>query len=203
MKKTMMVLLVVLFLVPAGLFAGIFDLSIGATAQYNSAVSVSEGIEWQDGMADVENYAFGPDLRLRVLFAEVDVAGLYSQIPSGHKIGGIVTGGLSLDLLGLVRVGLGIGPRLSVEFDDAWGNATVFDTAGNPIDGDTDLETAFMNAPMTYRATADLKLGKMLVGLNYIIDSAGFTFEDSDYTKLEPNFDAGGTVGVSLLFTLF
>jgi hypothetical protein len=203
MKKTMMVLAMVLLLVPAGLFAGIFDLSLGATAQYNGSVSVEEGFEWQEGMSDPENYAFGADVRMRVLFAEVGVAGLYSTLDTGHKIEGIVTGGVSLDLLGLVRVGLGMGPRLSVEFDEDWGNATVYGADGYPIDEDTDFEAAFMNAKMTYRATADLKLGSLLFGINYTIDSDGFTFEEGNYDKMLPNFENGGSIGASVLITLF
>src|SRR5690554_2632494 len=92
MKKTMLVLLLILLLVPAGLFAGIFNLSIGATAQYNGAVDVSEGIEWQDGFGEIENWSFGPDLRLRFLFVEVDSAALYSKVDYGHKLSGILTG---------------------------------------------------------------------------------------------------------------
>ena len=204
MKKTMLVLGMVLLLVPAGLFAGIFDLSVGATAQYNGVINVDEGINWEDGMADVENYAFGADMRMRVLFAEVGVSGLYSSLDNGHnKIEGIVTGGVSLDLLGLVRVGLGMGPRLSVEFDEDWGNATVYDGDGVEVTEDTDFESAFMNAKMTYRATADLKLGNMLFGLNYTIDSDGFTFENGNYDKMMPNFEDGGSLGASFLITLF
>lgn len=203
MKKTMMVLVMVLLLVPAGLFAGIFDLSIGATAQYNGSISVEDDLEWQDGMSDIENYAFGADMRLRVLFAEVGVAGLYSDISGGHKIEGIVTGGISLDLLGLVRVGLGMGPRLSVLFDEDWGNATVYGADGLPIDEDTDFEAAFMNAKMTYRATADIKLGNLLFGINYTIDSDGFTFKEGNYDKMLPKFENGGSLGASVLITLF
>lgn len=202
MKKTLMVLLVVLFLVPAGLFAGIFDLSLGATTQYNGNYSVQDGLSWEEGMNKIENYAFGPDIRMRLLFVELDIAALYSKLDTGHKFSGIATGGLSLDLLGLLRVGVGMGPRLTAVFDEDWGNAKVLDPSGNEIDEDTDFALAFMNAPMTYRITADLKLGKILVGLNYMIDS-GFTFEKLNYDKLIPDFSTGGAIGASVLFTLF
>lgn len=203
MKKTMMVLAMVLLLVPAGLFAGIFDLSVGATAQYNGSVSVESGFEWQEGMSDIENYAFGADMRIRVLFAEVGVAGLYSALPDGHKIEGIVTGGVSLDLLGLVRVGLGMGPRVSASFDSDWSNAMFYGPNNVELDEGTDFETAFMKAPMSYRATADLKLGSLLFGINYTIDSDGFTFEEGNYDKMLPNFENGGSLGASVLITLF
>ena len=201
MKKTMLVLIIAMLLVPAGLFAGIFDLSIGATAQYNGSLVIEE-MEWQEGMADINNYEFGPDLRIRLLFAEVGLAGLYSPLASGgHKISGILTGGLSLDLLGLLRVGLGMGPRMAIEFDEDFGNPQIRDGGGNLVEGN--FEDAFMNAPMTYRATVDLKLGRILLGMNYIINSNGFTFAQENYDKLLPDFTQGGTVGVSALFTIF
>lgn len=203
MKKTMLVLIVALLLVPAGLFAGIIDLSIGATAQYNGGVALGNGLEWQEGMANIENYEFGPDLRLRLLFAEVGVAGLYSPIAEGgHRISGILTGGLSLDLLGLVRVGVGMGPRMAVVFDDEFTTATVYGPDGTTVVGDN-FEDAFMNAPMSYRATVDLKLGRILLGVNYIINSNGFTFAQENYDDLLPDFTQPGTVGVSALFTIF
>lgn len=203
MKKTMLVLIVVLLLVPAGLFAGILDFSIGATAQYNGAVAFEEGFEWQEGMAEIENYEFGPDLRLRLLFAEVGVAGLYSPTTSGgHRISGIMTGGLSLDLLGLLRVGVGMGPRMAIEFSEDFGTATVYAQDGTTVVGDN-FEAAFMNAPMSYRATVDLKLGRILFGVNYIIESNGFTFADENYEDMLPDFSQPGTIGVSALFTIF
>lgn len=201
MKKTMLVLLVVLLLVPAGLFAGVFDLSIGPTAQYKIAYDF-EGELDPEGMSDIENYAFGADIRARILFVELGVMGLYSQAAEdGYQVDGLLTGGLSFDLLSILRVGLGMGPRLSVNIDDE-GTATVLGPRGEEIDGDTDFATAFMNAPMTYRATADIKLGNILVGLNYTVDSDGFTFDNQDVDKLNPDFE-NGRIGASVLFTLF
>lgn len=129
--------------------------------------------------------------------------GLYSQLDEGYKIDGIVTGGLSLDLLGLVRVGLGMGPRMTAtNVDGTW---TVYGPGNEEVTEGTDFEAAFMNAPMTYRATVDLKLGKILLGVNYTVDSAGFTFDNMDTTKLLPSDTnwGNGRIGASVLFTLF
>lgn len=202
MKKTILIMAMVLLLVPAGLFAGLFDLSLGATAQYQGPFDVTSDIEWADGMSEIENYAFGGDVRMRLLFAEVGVMGLYSQLEEGYKINGIVTGGLSLDLLGLVRVGLGMGPRMTAtNIDGTW---AVYGPENEEVTEGTDFEAAFMNAPMTYRATVDLKLGKILLGLNYTVDSDGFTFENPDPTTLMPSADSwgNGRIGASVLFTL-
>jgi len=203
MKKTIMIVLVVLLVAPMGLFAGIFDFSIGATAQYTEAFNATEDIEPSEGMANIENYVFGADIRTRLLFAEIGLMGLYQELETdGFMLDGVLTGGLSLDLLGLVRVGLGMGPRLSAHFKED-GSVVVYDTAGDPLGEDTDFEAAFMNAPMTYRATVDLKLGKILLGLNYTVDSNGFTFSNPEAVdKLNPNWEQG-RIGASVLLTLF
>lgn len=197
MKKTILILIIALVLVPAGLFAGIFNLNIGATAQYKFPVT-----DVEDGMTDIENWAFGPDLRLRILFAEVGVAGLYTKLDAGHQLSGLLTGGVSFDLLGFLRLGLGIGPRMVVSFDENFGSPEV-EVAGSVIN-DATFGDAFMNAPLTYRATVDFNLGRFLIGANYTIDSGGFTFENLDAEKLMPDFDNNkGTFGVSALFRIF
>jgi hypothetical protein len=200
MKKTIMIVLVVLLVAPMG-FAGIFDFSIGATAQYTEAFNATEEVELSEGMADIENYVFGADIRTRLLFAEIGLMGLYSEAEDGFNLDGVLTGGLSLDLLGLVRVGLGMGPRLSANFQDD-GTIVVYGPDGE-LGEDTDFEAAFMNAPMTYRATVDLKLGSILVGLNYTVDSNGFHFAEPEAVdKLNPNWEQG-RIGASVLLTLF
>lgn len=201
MKKSILALLIVLLLVPTGLFAGIFNLSLGATAQYKNPIDVTDFENPLEGMAELENWAFGGDIRMRLFFAELDIAALYTKLDDGHLISGLVTAGVSLDLLGFLRVGLGMGPRLGVAFYDD-GEPEVWGPTGAIIDSDTDFGAAFMNAPMTYRLTTDFKLGKILVGLNYTVDSNGFTFENLEVEKLAPNFQQGA-IGVSLLYSFF
>jgi hypothetical protein len=200
MKKRLSILLILLLIVSTGLFAGILNLSVGATAQYKiSATEVSDA----EFMGDIENWAFGPDVRLRLLFAEVGVTGLYSpREDGGHVLSGLMTGGVSFDVLGMLRIGLGLGPRIAASFDKDFGHPQIF-VAGEGL-VDSTFGEAFMNAPMTYRATVDFKLSKFLIGLNYTIDSDGFTFANTDFGSLVPNFkDNPGKIGVSVLFSIF
>ncbi|PKL14681.1 MAG: hypothetical protein CVV52_00765 [Spirochaetae bacterium HGW-Spirochaetae-8] len=205
MKKTLLVLVVALLLVPAGLFASLFNLSLGATAQYTGAFDASQvqEFDWAQ-LANIENYGFGADVRVKVLFAEVGVSALYSQgvvdNETLYALSGLVTGGVSLDLLGLVRVGIGMGPRVNALFDDH-GNGFVW-SGTDLITADTDFAALFMDAPMTYRATADINLGGILVGLNYTVDSFGFTFNNMNTLLLAPDLE-NGRIGASVLFTLF
>ncbi len=207
MKKVLITLTIIMLLVPVAAFAGIFDLSLGATAQYKLPWNASEGeFEWEDGMTDPANYTFGADIRTRVLFAEVDVMALYDQIEvagdSVDTLSSLVTAGVSLDLLGLVRIGLGLGPRVRVEFGD---DVVFYDADGGELLDAENYGDALMESDLTWRATADVKLGKILIGLNYTVDSNGFTADNSDFTKLLPGESQwnSGRIGVSALFTIF
>jgi len=202
MKKIIMIGLVILLLVPVGLTAGIFDFSVGVLAQNKLPYDVQEGEFDADMFTNFENYAFGADIRTRILFAEVGVAALYEEVDSTPAFSGLVTGGLSLDLLGLLRVGLGLGPRVTVMFPENSDAEFYFtdETLAAENFGD-----AFMRSDLTWRATVDLKLGSMLVGLNYMVDSDGFNLEEADFDKLLPTANGfkAGRIGASVLFTLF
>ncbi len=204
MKKTILVLSILLLLIPAGLFAGVFDLSLGAVAQNKMAYDATSGEFDPDMFTNIENYAFGGDIRMRLLFAELGIMGLYSQTANDEiMFDGILTVGPSLDLLGLVRVGLGMGPKMTVVQEAAgW---KVYGPDGTAITEETDFESAFMNAPMTYRATVDLKLGNLLFGVNYTVNSEGFTFGNMNTAALLPGESdwGNGRIGASVLFTIF
>lgn len=207
MKKTLFTLAIILIIVPATLSAGLIDFSVGATAQYKSPFDASEEISLEDGMADFENYALGADIRTRILFAEVDVTALYEQVEVDdvmtHAASGLVTGGLSLDFLGLARIGLGLGPRVTAIYPEG-GEVSFVDSEGDELTAEN-LAEALMQSPLTWRATADLNLGGILVGLNYTVDSNGFTLEGSDFAKLLPGDSDWneGRIGASVLITLF
>jgi len=207
MKKTLFTLAIILIIVPATLSAGLIDFSVGATAQYKSPYNVSEELTWDEGMADFENYAFGADIRTRVLFAEVDVTAMYEQVEIDdvmtHAASGLITGGLSLDFLGLARVGLGLGPRVTATYPEG-GEVTFVDQSGTELTADN-FADALMQSPLTWRATADINLGGILVGLNYTIDSNDFTLEETDFAKLLPGETQWetGRIGASVLITLF
>lgn len=206
MKKKYLITLFVFALIPAALFAGIFELGIGATTQFNPNYNPFESadFDWAQ-LGEFENYGFGAEVRARLLFLEVDVAGLYSYVEDSgeqfHAISGLFTGGISFDLLGFLRLGLGLGPRVNV-FIDENGTTQVYMPDVSGMQAVTNFGDAFMNAPMTYRLTADFKLGKVLLGLNYTVDSDGFTFDNLDTTKLAPKFE-NGKIGASVIFRLF
>lgn len=209
-KKFMVTLIVVCVLLPAMLSAAIADLSIGGTAMYNVAgEQVVDEFNNGDfsGLADISNYTFGADVRIKFLLAEVDVVGMYGQVPATvtepfyHEVSVLTTGGISLDLLGLARLGFGMGPRFRVLIDED-GNASVYASNSSTIESWDNFGDALLKSPVSYRATLDFNLGSLMLGVNYTVDST-YTFEN--YAEVNRLFEAdrnSGKFGVSLLFSL-
>ncbi|MGE4584215.1 MAG: hypothetical protein AB7C91_06165 [Sphaerochaeta sp.] len=208
-KKFLVTLLVVCVVLPAALSAAVVDLSLGVTAQYNQNFGqIKTALDSEDytGFSKIENYAFGADVRAKLLIAEVDLVGKFSKetIDSVDytKIETLSTAGISMDLLGLLRLGFGMGPNWIVRMNNDTGAFTIFDANDNATTLDSLGET-FINSPVAYRATVDFNLGSLMLGLNYTLNT-DYTFKNyQDVNKLfNANLD-NGTVGVSLLFSLF
>lgn len=209
-KKSMVLLLIVCVMLPTALSAAVVDLSLGATAQYNQTLgSIRTDIDNNDfdSMSDFENYTLGADLRVKLLIAEVDVVGTFGNytdevtLDEYTEISALTTAGVSMDLLGIARLGFGMGPRFRVLIDDA-GKAQIIAETGTvePMD---DFGDAFVNSPVAYRATVDFNLGNIMLGLNYTLDT-DYTFKNA--AQVDDLFNADiddGKVGVSLLFSLF
>lgn len=210
MKKRFLVsLIVVCVLLPATLSAAMVGLSIGATARYDkSFADIQTSIDnetYSDELAKIENYAFGADVRLKLLLAEVDLVGMFgsaTRLGVDYTTISVLTSvGISLDILNVARVGFGMGPRFNVWIDDN-GNAVIEDSTGTGVDSMDGFGEAFINSPVAYRATVDFNLGGMMLGLNYTVDTA-YTFKNAE--RVQDLFDVpldSGKVGVSFLFNL-
>lgn len=207
-KKLMISLLVVCVLLPAALSAAVLDLSLGVTAQYKdnfNTIKTDIDNDNFDGLLDINNYALGADVRFKLLIAEVDLVGKFSQETIGTvdytKIEVLSTAGVSMDLLGFARIGFGMGPNWIVRMDED-GKFTIFDANNAPQTLDSLGET-FINSPVAYRATLDFNLGKLMLGLNYTLETE-YTFKNAQEVDKLFNANMGnGTMGVSLLFSLF
>jgi hypothetical protein len=208
--KSMVLLLIVCVMLPTALSAAVVDLSLGATAQYNQTLGdIKQEIDadsW-DGMGDFKNYTLGADLRVKLLIAEVDVVGTFGSYTDAAsieytEISTLTTAGISMDLLGIARLGFGMGPRWIVRMNNDTGDFTIFDETGAPQTIDSLGET-FINSPVAYRATVDFNLGNIMLGLNYTLDTE-YTFNNA--AEVDDLFSANideGKVGVSLLFSIF
>ncbi len=195
MKKKLLVLcLVVMLVLPATVFAGSFlGLKVGAAATLKEDINLDD-LEATDFSAiGLDSFSLGADVRFNVSIAEV------SAVIEGQMEGdwlylyGYTGLGLSLELLGLVDLGLTAGPMLAAVIDT---------TTGESLSSFDFMDPEYMN--LIVRATADVNLGGISVG-GFVMVDPGVTFAD----LMDPGFEPGSitvpttaTVGVSVLFAL-
>lgn len=203
-KKLLTILLILCVLVPATLSAKMLDLSIGPNVQFGRNYNEISSGNLGDMLSDPGNYTFGADLRLKILLAEVDLVSTITP-PSGSggmtEISVLTAAGVSFDLFGFTRLGIGLGPRYRVLIDDS-GESHVLSSGGS-VESWESFGDAFIKSPLALRATADFRIGKMLLGASYTLDT-DYTFEN--YQEFDKLFSADwdrGRFGVSLLFSLF
>lgn len=198
-KKIWVLALAICLLVPVTMSAEVLDFSIGGTAQYKVDAG-SVGASTAEDLMNIDNYSFGAEARVKFLILEASDIALIGPAVDGWEVSNLMTAGLSLDLLNLVRVGVGLGPEFYVNFKDD----------GKPYDvnGDEFVFTdIFMKSNCTYKANVDLLLGGITLSANYTIPSKGFnldnivsgTFTTDDL--LPENFE-DGRFGVSVLISL-
>lgn len=198
-KKFLGLVLVLCLIAPVTLSAEILDLSIGGTAQYQmDAATVGSGTT--DDIFNVENYKFGAEGRVKFLVLEASDIALVGPTATGWQVSNLMTAGVSLDLLNLVRVGVGLGPEFVINFND---DGTIEDALGDEFVF-TDI---FMQSNCTYKANVDFLLGGLTISANYTVPSKGFNIQnivDNGFNAddLLPEDLADGRFGVAVLISL-
>ncbi len=191
-KRVCIVLIVIVLLVPSFAFAQLFDVSLGATAQVT--VPNYDNFDFGDVFGKINNYDFGAELRLKLTVLEIDAVATYSPKDLGgghtaHFVTFMPTAGLSFDIANIVRLGVGMGPKMVWMFSDILPDS-------NQSFGDK-----FMTAPFQYRATVDFMAGPVLIGVNYAVPTT-FNIKTHQAEGLKPEFRIG-TIGVSVLYSFF
>jgi len=191
-KKLFVFMMVMLMVLPAAVFAGGFlGLKVGPAAILNYPINL-ETFEPED-VEDMtlEDFSFGADMRLNVSILELStlIQGQLLDEESAY-IYGYVGLGASLELLGLVDLGLTAGP---------WLEALINSDGVSGVDPDNidDLD-------LYIRATADVNLGGLSVG-GFLMVDPGVTigdFQDPDFTPPD-DVSPYAMAGVSVLFSLF
>ncbi len=181
MKRIIIALCILLL--PMAAFA---QFQIGPTAYYNFPLL-------EDGEADIpglrsinsSDFTFGADARLKLAIFQVSGLALFTPgfiaddysfyLPPSVDV--FLDAGLAFDIA-FLRLGLGIGPNLSFFLmGDRYGETQISD----PVSFGTNL-----------RATADIVLGGISVGLSYLMQ---FDFELGD-TTADRLLDADKTQGL-------
>lgn len=202
-KKILGLFLALCVIVPVSLSAEVLDFSIGATAQYQlDAGTATSGSQNQDDFFDIENYKFGGEARLKFLLVEASTMAIVgpNSDDDGYEVDTLMSAGVSFDLLNLIRVGVGLGPKYTIDFKD---NGNIYDENGDVFD----FGKVFMESNCTYKANVDFMLGGLTLSANYTVPSVGFniqnivdnTFDVDDLGVAD--FDSG-MLGVSVLISL-
>ncbi len=140
MKRILLVALVVLL--PVAAFAKP-ELGVGGSVLYNSPLLSGGKVDAID--FNVNKFSFGPDLRFKLWFLQLEALVLGS-FGSSSSLDGYLDAGLVFDILFL---------RLS---------------AGAGINGTYNFQNGSFEKGFNAKANADLKFGKFSVGLTYILD---------------------------------
>jgi hypothetical protein len=169
MKKTLLLVLVLAF-IPLLAFA---ELGLGASAFLNNPVLIGQD---PDVSALREGgFTFGADARFKLSLLQLEALGLISVGDSTTSIDLYADAGLALDLA-ILRLSLGAGPTLFFVLNDS-----------------TDSVLAGYNV----KANADVKLGRISVGLSYIM---GLIVENGLFNvQLDKST---GMLGANVLFWL-
>lgn len=145
MKKTLILVLVLAF-IPLLSFA---ELGLGASAFFNSPVLIGTPID--ESQLREGGFTFGGDARFKLSILQLEALGLVT-LGDVNSIDLYADAGLALDLA-ILRLSLGVGPTVFFLFDNS------------------DPTLVGFNA----KANADIKLGRLSVGLSYIM---GLMVED-------------------------
>ncbi len=203
MKKSL-ICIFILFCCISTVSAGFFSFGFGVNA-LNEIFEV--GSEETDPLSNIETYRFGAETRLRILFIEASLSALYGADLENEiaYIDGCATVGLSMNFLNLIRLGLGVGPYFGArEQDGGWVLLYGDSEIGNQSVANN-LQQVFDSSTLYYRAHADIRLGRLSVGLTYQVPTDGYTITSDEFLstlRLLPVWE-NAKYGASVMFWLF
>ena len=162
MKRGILVA-VILIVLPMAAFA---DLGIGGAAFYSSPVLLGQSSSEED--LNVDQFTFGGDLRLKLSILQLEALVLYAASGDVQSLNTYLDAGVALDIL-FLRLSAGAGPNL------------IFNIG----------ESSPVQSGLNAKLSADIKLGRLSVGLSYIMDFTDFNLDTS-----------AGLLGAQVLFWL-
>ena len=175
MKKKVILVLMLALLAPAFIFADIMQLG----------VNVGYGLNY-----DQLFNQFAPELRLNVLFLQLDVVPALSFGEDYFMADTQATLGIQFKILDVVRLGAGAG--ISIPISQTGGEWSI---GGVPFSEAVD---ALGNARMLYKASLGIPLSIVELTANWIIPAGG-SFNEGNFV---PDIEAS-TFSVGVLLNLF
>lgn len=172
--KKVLTILVLAALIPACLFASnLFGFTVGATAAYQKAPlgDVTEGFDVST--LKLEDFKFGADVDLRLLFLDVNGKGFYAKNAADQVcLNGIVSANLSINIL-VVGVKAGLGYQYA------------YNTVTKEFEFGREAKSfdQFKDACFDIYAGLDVKLGKVVVGA-YATLPTGVSIAKNNWAEL-------------------
>ena len=194
-KKLLVVCLVIMFVLPVSVFAGSFlGLKVGVAAILNEPINLEEvDVDYFTELG-LEDLTFGADIRVNVSVVELAALVQGQAVPELDAVYlyGHVGLGLSLELLGLVDLGVTAGPWVEALINADGDYITTFDIQ------DPDTMDLFI------RLTADANLGGISVG-GFLMVDPGLTIGDLMNPLFDPSditVDTTALAGISVMIAL-
>lgn len=195
MKKLTIILLLIA-VIPATIFAGAFDFSIGTNFSTNQNISQLKN-DFNPARINL-----GPEVRTKILFLEATgKAKIYTVDTTEDDNFVSVTGNLGLSLafdLGFLRIGFGI---ISDPFYFGYGKDRF---VAPEFAGSTDFLQGFLKSKVNWRANFDINLGHVVVGVDLTLPTT-FVYGDKnqDIKTLLPTNIRAAMASVSFLYSFF
>lgn len=191
MKRMLVVIMIFSFAVSV-VSAGLISFGFGA-----HALDTRPFPNESDEIGSIEDWNFGAEMRLGVLFLEATVLGRFT---GEERMEGLVTVGTSLSLFDLLHLGVGAGPAFGLAHDGSrigW-----LKMAPEGEKSINDIGAVLHGGLINYRVHGDIKFGRISVGATYQVPSKGYSLENNEMLDLVPDWDRGN-LGASVLFWLF
>ncbi len=204
-----------LLLLPTILLAGnLFSLGFGSINQFQLD-AVATGLQ-NAALVDVHNWATGGELRAKVL--GVNLEG-YLLIQQGEivdvtengkpvfandiaqRLFGMVGVGFSTEVAAFTTLSLAAGTLAGMNVSPGF-DIQVWAGEENNIFSREEWKNFFSHVPLAYRMRLDFNLAGFSVGVHYQVPSHGFSYANSDWVAMEPDWEHG-KIGASFITSFF
>jgi len=214
-KKTIYIVSLLLLLLPTILLAGnVVSLGFGSISQFQLD-AVATGLQ-NAALVDVHNWATGGELRAKIL--GVNLEG-YLLIQQGEivdvtengkpifaddiaqRLFGMVGVGFSTEVAAFTTLSLTAGTLAGMNVSPGFDIQVWAGEEDNVFSRD-EWRDFFSKVPLAYRMRLDFNLAGFSVGVHYQVPSQGFSYANSDWAAMEPDWEHA-KIGASFITSFF
>lgn len=188
MKK---ILLIVLSVLVVSSLSATPIFQVGPTVEFAKPYfALEKNLDLND-FAKIENYSFGLDARVNLMFLQLGVNSLYGSVSDGHNFSTLAYASLLSNPVKWLTVSIGLGASMdffTTDFKKFYVNSSVVDN----------FVEILKQSPLYYRAQIGFDFKKVGISLSYNMPTKG-SFAKLNAEALAPNLK-NGKFRISLLF---